>query len=311
MIGGEDTSAPYSVSWNSAAVGNGAHSITAVARDAANNSTTSGAFTVTVQNGAPPVLTGGGQPVIWTSLVNTTAWAGALRKTSGCQGCSDAGALSEQLLTSGDGAVEFSVSKKGLTTWVGLSGGNTGTSGSELRFGYRLNGGVAEVRELNTVDTSTPVVAGDVLRIAIRGGVVRYAKNGVEFYTSGTSLSYPLAVDTSLLDLGSEVNSAMITIGASTSPGLVRGPDQTNRTLRKSLAPASPSGGMGTHGSGASRPSPWDRLQASAQAEDSSKGTSRQRSAATCVSAPPPNAGPTSPAAVRSRSERTRRPSPS
>jgi hypothetical protein len=49
-LGAEDTAAPYSVSWNTASVPNGVHTITAVARDAAGNSTTSAAVTVTVSN---------------------------------------------------------------------------------------------------------------------------------------------------------------------------------------------------------------------------------------------------------------------
>ena len=50
-LGAELTSAPYSVSWNSTAVGNGSHSLTAVARDAAGNHTTATPVTVTVSNG--------------------------------------------------------------------------------------------------------------------------------------------------------------------------------------------------------------------------------------------------------------------
>ena len=49
-LGAEDVSAPYSVSWNTAAAANGAHTITAVARDAAANVTTSGSVAVTVSN---------------------------------------------------------------------------------------------------------------------------------------------------------------------------------------------------------------------------------------------------------------------
>jgi hypothetical protein len=50
-FGTEDTSASYSRTWNSATVGNGTHSLTAVARDAAGNSTISAARSVTVSNG--------------------------------------------------------------------------------------------------------------------------------------------------------------------------------------------------------------------------------------------------------------------
>ena len=51
-IGGEDTSAPYSVTWNSTTSSNAAHAITAVARDQAGNTSTSAAVSVTVDN--PP-----------------------------------------------------------------------------------------------------------------------------------------------------------------------------------------------------------------------------------------------------------------
>ncbi len=49
-VGVEDTVAPYTVNWDSTAVANGAYQITAVARDAAGNSTTSPAVNVTVNN---------------------------------------------------------------------------------------------------------------------------------------------------------------------------------------------------------------------------------------------------------------------
>lgn len=54
-VGSEDTAAPYAISWNSTLTNNGSHSITAVARDAAGNQTTSAAITVNVANdsGAP------------------------------------------------------------------------------------------------------------------------------------------------------------------------------------------------------------------------------------------------------------------
>ena len=48
-LGAEDTTAPYSVSWSSGNVPNGAHNVTAVARDAAGNTSTS-QRTVTVSN---------------------------------------------------------------------------------------------------------------------------------------------------------------------------------------------------------------------------------------------------------------------
>ena len=54
-LGVEDTSAPYSRNWNTTTASNGSHTITAVARDAAGNTTTSAPAVVTVDNSAPTV----------------------------------------------------------------------------------------------------------------------------------------------------------------------------------------------------------------------------------------------------------------
>ncbi|MGH3127469.1 MAG: Ig-like domain-containing protein, partial [Gaiellaceae bacterium] len=52
-VGSEDTSAPYSVSWSSGNVPNGTHTVTAVARDAAGNSSET-SRTITVSNSSTP-----------------------------------------------------------------------------------------------------------------------------------------------------------------------------------------------------------------------------------------------------------------
>ena len=49
-LGTEDLAAPYSVSWNTLTVANGAHTLTAIARDAAGNTATSTGVIVTVNN---------------------------------------------------------------------------------------------------------------------------------------------------------------------------------------------------------------------------------------------------------------------
>ena len=55
-LGAEDTSAPYSVAWDTTSAANGQHTLTAIARDAAGNRTTREQVTVTVNNVAsqPP-----------------------------------------------------------------------------------------------------------------------------------------------------------------------------------------------------------------------------------------------------------------
>ena len=51
-VAAEDTTSPYGVSWNTATVANGAHTLTAVARDAAGNTATSAPVAITVANAA-------------------------------------------------------------------------------------------------------------------------------------------------------------------------------------------------------------------------------------------------------------------
>jgi len=55
-LGTEDTAGPYTKTWDTTTVTNGSHTLTAVARDAAGNRTTSAAVTVTVNNPAPTTV---------------------------------------------------------------------------------------------------------------------------------------------------------------------------------------------------------------------------------------------------------------
>jgi phosphatidylserine/phosphatidylglycerophosphate/cardiolipin synthase-like enzyme len=57
-LGSEDTTAPYSVSWNTASATNGAHTLTAQARDAAGNTGVASPVSVTVSNGGTPPPSG-------------------------------------------------------------------------------------------------------------------------------------------------------------------------------------------------------------------------------------------------------------
>ena len=68
-LGAEDLAAPYTVAWDTAGAANGAHSLAAVARDAAGNLTTSTAVSVTVSNvadpNAPSVVGQWQAPIAW------------------------------------------------------------------------------------------------------------------------------------------------------------------------------------------------------------------------------------------------------
>ena len=89
--GAEDTSSPYTYVWNTTTATNASHTLTAVARDAAGNTTTAAGVSVTVSNAAPPLPTtysvsvspanvalGGTVTLSWTAPANSLAmdWVG-------------------------------------------------------------------------------------------------------------------------------------------------------------------------------------------------------------------------------------------
>jgi hypothetical protein len=85
-IGAEDTSAPYTVSWSTSAVANGAHTLTAVARDAAGNTRTSEPVTVTVLNDSTPPTVGITAPAGGATVGGTVAVSAAAVDNIGVAG---------------------------------------------------------------------------------------------------------------------------------------------------------------------------------------------------------------------------------
>jgi hypothetical protein len=66
-LGAEDLVRPFSVTWNTSSATSGAHTLTAVARDAAGHVTTSAGVVVTIADSTPPVLS-----AITSSSITTT-----------------------------------------------------------------------------------------------------------------------------------------------------------------------------------------------------------------------------------------------
>jgi hypothetical protein len=117
-LGAEDITAPYSVSWNTTTTSNGNHSITARARDAAGNITTSAAVAVTVNNFVdteiPTVAITAPAPGNVSGTINVTANAGDNVGVSGVQFLLDGVSLGTEDLTA-----PYSVSWNTSTTTSG------------------------------------------------------------------------------------------------------------------------------------------------------------------------------------------------
>lgn len=119
--------------------------------------------------------------------------------------------MSEQQILSGIGYLEFTVSGGGnLVRHIGLNNDNRGTGSAEIPFAFKLVSGYAEVREYGQYRSDARVYDGDVLRISVENGTVKYARNGAVFYTSAAKAVYPLRADTSLRSAGAIINKAMI-----------------------------------------------------------------------------------------------------
>jgi hypothetical protein len=165
------------------------------------------------------------ESVRWTNTVNVSVSGGSLTKTGGCGGCADAGASSEQRISSGEGGVQITATDANRLRLFGLSTEGTHQP-SSISFALRLQGGVAEVRESGAYRSDVRFAAGDTLGVWVVGGAVQYSKNGTVFYTSTAPVRYPLMVDVALLDAGSTISDAKIVKAATagTSAAATAGP---------------------------------------------------------------------------------------
>jgi hypothetical protein len=150
------------------------------------------------------------QPVVWTSAVNATASGSTLAKTGGEPWAEDAGAVSQQRVTSGDTRVTFRVYDTEAFRFLGFSVVPRWAGAAGMDFSFRMQAGYADVYERNVWRFTNRIVAGDVLAIAFQGGRVQYFKNGALIYTSASPPSYPTAVQASFIDMGGALENVTI-----------------------------------------------------------------------------------------------------
>jgi len=132
-LGAEDTIAPYSVSWDTFSSGNGPHTLSAVARDAAGNAASAGNVSVTVQNTAAAGLVG--------------AWA--FDENTGTTIADQSGKANNGTVTN--------------TTWV-----TTGKFNNALQFNG--SNAWATVPDSNTLDLTTGMTVEAWVRPSTSGG---------------------------------------------------------------------------------------------------------------------------------------------
>ena len=187
---------------------------------------------------------GSPQSVTWTGVINCALTGSSLQKIAGRSDSADAGARSQQTVTSGDAYFEFTAGEVNKVLFCGLTHAAIGTDYSEIDFAVKLTEiGIAEVRENNGYQAETPYRVGDVFRVAVQSGVVRYYKNSGLFYSSVKTPSYPLFADASFLTMGGRVDNAVIgalSVSTATADWKMYQHDETHSGLSTASSIATP-----------------------------------------------------------------------
>lgn len=156
---------------------------------------------------APPATPPNTQePVTWARRVNVYAVGSSgsgLTKVYGGSGF-NAGASSTRAITSGDGHMEYTF-QSGAYAMIGLSTGDTDTAYGDINFALYSNGGdLLYIYENGSfMGGGWALTNGDILRVEVAAGIVKYRQNGVLRWTSTQQPTYPLLVDSSLGSMGS------------------------------------------------------------------------------------------------------------
>jgi parallel beta-helix repeat protein len=187
-------------------------------------------FSVTLSNASDNAVIGDGlgigtihdddgpvvSDVVWTSLVGVSASGNSLTKTVGTSAW-DAGAISTQTIAAGSGFAQFTASETTTYRLFGLSNGNPGAGEADVDFAIYLFAGEVRIKESGLTRTNATggfafatYVTGDVFKVAVELGVVKYYKNGILLYTSTVAPTYPLLIDTSLYSPGARITNAVI-----------------------------------------------------------------------------------------------------
>jgi hypothetical protein len=157
------------------------------------------------------------QNVTWTNVVNATTMGSSLQKTSGCDGCEDAGGVTLERIARGPGSFQF-VPGVGREIYVGLTQ-TTVTPLFYTAFDYAFAiypDSRCEIREFGIWRADCAFTAGDVLKIAIEPGpIAKYYRNGGLLYASSIApVNYPFVLGADLFNAGATIVEAQITAGA-------------------------------------------------------------------------------------------------
>lgn len=163
-LGSLDTATPYSVSWNTTTASNGSHTLHAIAKDAAGNSTTSANVTVTVSNvtdTTPPTVS-------VTAPANGATVSGTVSVTASAS--DNVGVASVQFQLDGANLGSLDTASPYATSWnttAASNGSHTLRAIAKDAAGNSTTSANVTVTVSNTPDTTAPSVPGGLTATAI------------------------------------------------------------------------------------------------------------------------------------------------
>ena len=185
-LGAEDTTSPYSISWNTTTASNGPHALSARARDAAGNTALATVVNVTVDNQAP---TG-------TIVINGGAAATNSRTATLTLAASDnAGVVSQMRFSNSSSGFSTAEAYATTKTWTLTSGAGTKTVYVQFRDAVG-NWSSAAITDTIVLDTTAPTISS-IASTAVTNGSATItwttsepANSQVEYGTT-TSVRHP------------------------------------------------------------------------------------------------------------------------
>ena len=220
-LGAEITSPPFTTSWNSMNASNGAHLLTAIARDSSGKTTTSAAVSITINNDLTPPTVSITTPINGASVAGTAV---AIIATAS----DNVGVVGVQFRLNGANfGTEFTAPPYSVTwnTTLGLNGAYTWTAVARDAAGNSTISTAINVTVNNLIDTTAPTVSitAPVGGATLTGTTVTLSANasdnvgviGVQFLVDGvavgvedTSAPYSIAWDSTSVANGAHTISA-------------------------------------------------------------------------------------------------------
>ena len=217
-VGAEDTTAPYSLTWNSATVANGTHAISAVARDAAGNSQTAASVSITVANDLTPPTVSIASPAdaaIVTGSISLSATASDNVGVAGVQFTIDGvNAGVEDTAPPYEMSWNTTTVANGVHVIAAVARDAAGNSQVAASVGVTVNNDTAAPTVALTSPAATTTVSGSVVLDAAASdnvGVigVQFTLDGANIGAEDTAAPYALAWNTLAVANGAHVIEAI------------------------------------------------------------------------------------------------------